>query len=81
VHEFSDGAAWLAIATRMPCVPMAISGTAALMPRGARFVLPARCIRMSFGAPIATAGMKSAERAELTRKLEDEVRSAFRTEV
>lgn len=81
VHEFSDGAAWLAIATRLPCVPTAISGTAALMPRGARFVLPGRRIRMSFGKPIMTAGLKSAARAELTRRLEDEVRATFRGEV
>ena len=26
VHPFNDGAAWLAIATRQKCVPMAISG-------------------------------------------------------
>jgi 1-acyl-sn-glycerol-3-phosphate acyltransferase len=81
VHEFSDGAAWLAIATRLPCVPMAISGTAALMPRGARFVLPGGRMRMSFGRPIPTAGLKSSARAELTRRLESEVRSAFRSEI
>src|SRR5207245_9009834 len=27
VHEFNDGAAWLAIATKLPCVPLAIRGT------------------------------------------------------
>src|SRR3984893_13834777 len=40
VHDFNDGAAWLAIATHLPCVPMAICGTAALMPRGSKFVIP-----------------------------------------
>ena len=39
VHEFSDGAAWLAIMNKLPCVPMAISGTVAMMPRGAKFVV------------------------------------------
>ena len=38
VHPFNDGAAWLAIATRQKCVPMAISGTAGFFPRGARIV-------------------------------------------
>jgi 1-acyl-sn-glycerol-3-phosphate acyltransferase len=59
VHEFSDGAAWLAILNKLPCVPMAISGTSTIMPRGAKFVVPGRHIRMKIGAPIATAGMKS----------------------
>jgi 1-acyl-sn-glycerol-3-phosphate acyltransferase len=81
VHEFSDGAAWLAIATRLPCVPLAISGTAALMPRGAKFVIPGRRMRMSLGKPIDTASLKSAKREELTRRLEADVRSGFRSEV
>ena len=81
VHEFSDGAAWLAILTKLPCVPMAISGTSAMMPRGAKFVVPGRRMRMTVGTPIATAGLKSADRAELTRKLEAAVRASFTTEV
>jgi 1-acyl-sn-glycerol-3-phosphate acyltransferase len=81
VHEFNDGAAWLAIATHLPCVPMAICGTAALMPRGSKFVIPGRRIRMRLGKPIATAGLKSADRERLTRQLEDAVRALFVTEV
>lgn len=78
VHEFNEGAAWLAIATRLPCVPMAIRGTMALMPRGSMFVSPGRRIRLVLGRPIATDGLKSADRNELTRRLEAEVRAAFR---
>jgi len=81
VHEFNDGAAWLAIATKLPCIPMAISGTLALMPRGAKCVTPGGRIRLTLGKPIATAGMKSADRVELTRRLETAVRAAFRSEL
>ena len=81
VHEFNDGAAWLAIATHLPCVPMAICGTAALMPRGSKFVIPGRRMRMRFGKPIATAGLKSADRDRLTRQMEDAVHALFVTEV
>lgn len=81
VHEFSDGAAWLAILTKLPCVPMAVSGTSVMMPRGAKFVVPGRRMRMKIGAPIPTAGLKSADRAELTRKLEAAVRASFTTQV
>jgi 1-acyl-sn-glycerol-3-phosphate acyltransferase len=77
VHEFNEGAAWLAIATRMPCVPMAISGTRVIMPRGSRIVSPRHTIRFSFGPPIPTADLKSSDRAGLTRRLEEEVRSRF----
>lgn len=81
VHDFNDGAAWLAIMNRLPCVPMAISGTFAMMPRGAKFVVPGRRMRMKIGEPIPTVGLKSADRAELTRRLEAAVRADFTTAV
>lgn len=81
VHDFSDGAAWLAIATHLPCVPMTISGTKALMARGARFVTPGRRIRITLGQPIPTRDFRSADRVELTRRLEDQVRTTFRSEI
>jgi 1-acyl-sn-glycerol-3-phosphate acyltransferase len=78
VHEFSDGAAWLAQASKRPCVPLAISGTLALMPRGAKFVVPGRRIRLAIGAPITIEGLRGADRAEVTRRLEAEVRRLYR---
>jgi 1-acyl-sn-glycerol-3-phosphate acyltransferase len=80
VHEFNDGAAWLAIATKQVCVPLAISGTGALMPRGSRFVRPGLRIRLALGAPIATVGMRGGDRGELSRRLEGAVREMFRTD-
>jgi 1-acyl-sn-glycerol-3-phosphate acyltransferase len=77
IHEFNSGAAWLAIATGLPCIPMAIVGTAALMPRGAKFTLAGGRIRLVLGKPIPTQGLKSAGRAELTNRLEADVRAAF----
>jgi 1-acyl-sn-glycerol-3-phosphate acyltransferase len=81
VHPFNDGAAWLAIATRQKCVPMAISGTASFFPRGARIVRPGRRMRMAIGPAIDTAQLHGADREALTQKLEASVRSLFRTEV
>lgn len=77
VHEFSDGAGWLAIATRLPCVPMAISGSGAIFPRGAWIVVPRRRIKMAIGKPVETAELRSADRAALTKRLEEAVRAAF----
>jgi 1-acyl-sn-glycerol-3-phosphate acyltransferase len=81
VHEFSDGAAWLAILAGVPAVPMAISGSGAFFPRLARVVVPGGTMRMTIGSAIPTAGLKSDDRAALTRKLEDAVRAMFVEEV
>jgi len=81
VHPFNDGAAWLGIATRQKCVPMAISGTASFFPRGARIVRPGRRMRMAIGPPIDTTELRGADREALTSELEATVRALFRTEV
>jgi len=81
VHEFNDGAAWLAILSRLPAVPMSISGSGVFFPRGAMFVTPGLTMRMIIGKPIPTENMRSADRTELTRRLEEAVRATFTTEV
>ncbi len=81
VHEFSDGGAWLAILAGIPVVPMAISGSGAFFPRRAMIVAPGGTMRMTIGSAIPTAGLKSDDRAALTRKLEDAVRAMFVEEV
>jgi 1-acyl-sn-glycerol-3-phosphate acyltransferase len=81
VHPFNDGAAWLGIATRQKCVPMAVSGTASFFPRGARIVRPGRRMRMAIGPPIDTTELRGADREALTRELEATVRALFRTQV
>ncbi len=81
VHEFNDGAAWLAILSKLPAVPMSISGSGRFYPRGAIFVTPGLTMRMVIGKPISTEGMRSADRTELTRRLEDAVRATFTPEV
>jgi 1-acyl-sn-glycerol-3-phosphate acyltransferase len=81
VHEFNDGAAWLAILSRLPAVPMSISGSGVFFPRGAMFVRPGLRMRMRIGKPISTENLRSSDRTELTRQLEEAVRASFTTEV
>jgi 1-acyl-sn-glycerol-3-phosphate acyltransferase len=81
VHEFEDGAAWLAALSKLPAVPMAISGSGAFFPRLAKAVIPGGKMRMTIGAPIATANLKGSDRGQLTRKLEEAVRALFVEEV
>jgi len=81
VHKFEDGAAWLAILTKLPVVPMAISGSGAFFPRLAKAVIPGGKMRMRLGAPIRTTELKSADRERLTAQVEESVRAMFETEV
>ncbi len=80
VHDFEEGAAWLAILSKLPAVPMSISGSGVFYPRGAIFVTPGLTMRMRIGKPIPTEGMRSADRTELTHRLEEAVRATFTTE-
>ncbi len=77
VHPFHDGAAWLAILGKLPCVPAVICGSGALFPPGAWSVKPAGRITLKLCPPIPTAGLKPSQRDSLTRQLEAAVRSAF----
>jgi 1-acyl-sn-glycerol-3-phosphate acyltransferase len=81
VHQFGEGAAWLGIVSELPCVPLSISGTSAIMPLGAMFVNPGGKIRMTIGKPIETKGLRSsANRLDLTRQLETAVAAGYRAE-
>lgn len=75
VHPFDEGAAWLAILSKRPAVPVSISGSGRIFPPKALIVSPGHQIRFTIGKPIATAGLHSADRVELTRRLEHEVRT------
>lgn len=85
VHEFNEGAAWIATLAKLPCVPLAISGSGAFFPRKARVVVPGGTMRMTLLPPIMpltpTERAKSGDREALTRKLEESVRSAFLPEL
>jgi 1-acyl-sn-glycerol-3-phosphate acyltransferase len=77
VHKFKEGAAWLAIALQATCVPLTVSGSGSFFPPGARIATPRGRMRIKLGRPIEAAGLRSEDRARLTRQLEDAVRSAF----
>lgn len=74
VHPFNEGAGWIAIATKLPCVPMAIMGSGSFYPREAMVVVPGGRMKMKICRPIPSEG---ATRAELTKILEETVRGAF----
>ena len=81
VHEFEEGAAWLATLTKLPAVPTAISGSGTFFPRGARVVVPGGKMRLTIGKPIPVEELRNADRKAVTHRLEDAIRSMFVEEV
>jgi 1-acyl-sn-glycerol-3-phosphate acyltransferase len=77
VHRFNHGAAWFALLTKMPCVPMAIDGSAALTSSGCKMLIPGRTIHLTIGKPIPTEDLQGADRDQLTRQLEQTVCDLF----
>ena len=76
LQPFLPGAAWLALVTGAPLIPVGVSGTAEALPRGSR--LPKRTeVMVRFGEPIEP-GMEREARARLerARALTDDLRSS-----
>jgi 1-acyl-sn-glycerol-3-phosphate acyltransferase len=63
VHRGRTGAARLALECKVVVVPVGISGTDAIQPRGSRFMRPFRLVRVRFGEPMTfdSAGLVDAE--------------------
>jgi 1-acyl-sn-glycerol-3-phosphate acyltransferase len=72
LRSFKTGAAHLAIQAGAPVVPVAIQGTAELLPRNS-FAIRSGGASLSIGAPIATVGMSRKDRESLTTRLQTEV--------
>ncbi|ROQ91180.1 lysophospholipid acyltransferase family protein [Desulfosoma caldarium] len=73
LQPFKKGGIILAIQSGQPIVPIALSGSYRILPKGARLVRPGR-LRMTIGEPIETAAMTVEDRDGLI----DMVREAIR---
>ncbi len=76
LYRFRSGVAWLALQAQCPVVPVALGGTAALMPVGAR--LPrVKKFTVKFGAPIDVAGrFDDVPAGKARREVADEIYEA-----
>jgi 1-acyl-sn-glycerol-3-phosphate acyltransferase len=72
LQAFKSGAAHLAIKSGAPVVPLAVHGTAEVMPKGHKLLRPG-VIRLLAGQPIPTAGLKPIDRDSFTERLQDKV--------
>ena len=82
VHEFEEGAAWLATMSKLPCVPMAISGSGAFFPRKAKVPVPGRYHEDDPASAIMhRPRIARARSRSLTLRIQEAVRSAFLPEL
>ncbi len=72
LQAFKSGAAHLAIKAGAPVVPLAVYGTAEVMPKGHKLLRPG-VIRLLAGEPIPTAGLKANDRESFTARLQAQV--------
>lgn len=77
LRPFKKGAAALAIQAGVPVVPMAVSGTRLILPKGGRAVRWGQKVALVVGEPIPTAGLTLQDRDALTLKLEDAVAQLY----
>ena len=78
IFPLFDGAAYLAAKTQVPIVPVGIGGTAAAMPRGAKFMYPKR-IHVIIGEPLPPPPLS--EKGRLSRKDVRETTETLREEI
>ena len=72
MHDFKEGAAYIAIKAGVPIVPMALVGTQEVLPFGAGTVLPGK-VSMCVGDPIPTVGLSLRDRGKLTAQVRDQI--------
>jgi 1-acyl-sn-glycerol-3-phosphate acyltransferase len=74
IQPFLAGAAFLAIRTQVPLVPIALSGVYDLLPMHTRHFYPGD-ITLTVGEPISTAGMSLRQVEELNTHLRETIES------
>src|SRR5215471_16417423 len=76
LHEFKDGAAYLAIKAQAPLVPLALIGTREVLPMGSSTIHPGH-VRLIVGEPVPTAGLTLHDRRRLTDQAREQVAAMF----
>ena len=73
LNPFEQGAAFLALASDAPVIPMAIDGADRLLPRGKPILLPAK-LRVRFGPPVDLSRLRGKRRIrEVLQQASDEM--------
>ena len=72
LHEFKAGGMVLAIKSGVPVVPVGITGTFAVLPKGRLLAKPGR-VTIRVGQPVDTKGFSAGQKHELAARIHDEV--------
>lgn len=79
LREFKEGAAYIAIKSGAPAVPLALAGMREKLPMGSIHLRGGR-VTLRIGRPIVTAGMKLHDREALTGRLYTEIAGMLQAE-
>jgi len=77
IHEFKKGGVSLALRSRLPIVPVTVSGTRKFLPRGCAVIRPGGRVRIVLGDPIPTADLAYESRDELNERVRQIVISNY----
>ncbi len=72
LHDFKSGGMILAIKSGVPLVPVGISGTFAVLPKGSLLAKPGH-VTIRVGKPVATEGVSAKQKHELAERMKEEV--------
>ncbi len=75
LREFKEGAAYIAIKARVPAVPIALTGTHAVLPFGSGKVKAGK-VRLIILDPVPTTGLSVRDRGKLTAALREQIEAA-----
>ncbi|HET9451575.1 MAG TPA: lysophospholipid acyltransferase family protein, partial [Aggregicoccus sp.] len=77
LRPFKRGAAMLAIQAGVPVVPMAVSGTRLILPKGGRSVRWGQRAALVVGKPISPVGLQPQDREAFTQRLQGAVSELY----
>ncbi|MBF5044431.1 1-acyl-sn-glycerol-3-phosphate acyltransferase [Aggregicoccus sp. 17bor-14] len=77
LRPFKKGAAMLAIQSGVPVVPMAVSGTRLILPKGGRSVRWGQRAALVVGKPISPVGLQPSDRDAFTQRLQAAVSELY----
>ena len=79
LHDFREGAAYIAIKAGVPLVPVALLGTRRILPYGSAVFRPGP-VRLRIGDPIPTHGRTLRDRAALTEAAHEQIAALLEVE-
>jgi 1-acyl-sn-glycerol-3-phosphate acyltransferase len=78
LQEFIEGAAYIAVKSGVPIIPLAMTGTREVLPMGSLQIMSG-IVELRIGDPIPTANLTMKDRATLTQTMHDRVADLLRS--